>query len=119
MTKVCVIGSKMDGEVPHHAGHIIGYDSDGDPIPCSGHNVSGTATNANQSKLYINGKLALVDGASGPSSDPCDGSSFKVHASGSNIYIQGKKAVLKGNKTTLSPGSGSMKTANQSKFFNK
>lgn len=117
--KVCVVGSKMNGSVPHHAGHIIGYDSDGNPIYCSGHSVSGSASSAKQSKLYIQGKLALVNGASGGSTDPCDGSKFIVNASGSNIYIQGKQAVLKGNSVSLNPGSGKMTSANQSKFNNR
>jgi len=119
--EVSVIGSKMSGHVPHHAGHIIGYTSGEHPRPiyCNGHNVTGTATRANQSKLFIGGKLALVDGASGPSTDPCDGSDFKIHSSNSNIYIQGKKVILKGNGVTLSPGDGKMITANQSKVYNR
>lgn len=116
--KVCVVGSDMKGNVPHHSGHYTGRDSDGNKIYCNGHKVSGSANDANQSKLYIQGKLALVDGATGPSNDQCDGSDFKVSASGSNIYIQGKKAVLKGNSVSLSPGSGKMTNANQSKLNN-
>ena len=119
--KICAIGSKMSGKVPHHANHIIGYTSGKHPRPiyCNGHDVTGTATRANQSKLFISGKLVLVDGASGPSTDPCDGSDFKIHSSNSNIYIQGKRAILIGDGVTLSPGSGTMVSTNQSKIYNR
>lgn len=117
--KVCVVGSKMNGKVSRDNNHNIGTDSDGNPIPCSGHSVTGSANDANQSKLFIQGKLALVDGATGPTTDPCGSRNFIANASGSNIYIQGKQVVLKGNSVSIVKGSGNMVTANQSKLNNR
>lgn len=121
MPLACVVGSSMNGNVPHHANHITGWtssseDSPSTPIYCSGHSVTGTADSANQSKLKISGKLALVKGASGPSNDACDGSRFVCTGGSSSIFIGGVAMVLQGHSVELNPGSGTMVSANQSKF---
>ena len=119
MPLACVTGSRMNGSVPHHAKHIIGYTSGEDPEPiyCDGHTVTGTTTNAGQSKLTIQSKAMFVQSGSGPSTDPCDGSDFKPSSYSSSLFVQGLAAVRVGDNVVLNPGNGTMVTANQSKMF--
>lgn len=115
----CVIGAAMRGTVPHHAGHIIGWTGGQSPQPiyCSGHSVSGEIDSPRQDKLFIQNKAAAVIGSSGPSDDPCDGSSFYTIEASSSVFIQGKPLVLEGHRVTLNPGDGIIISANQNKFY--
>lgn len=115
MREACVIGASMQGSVPHHSGHIIGWTMSG-PIYCSGHTVSGASDNAGQSKMFIEGKLAIVVGGSGWSTDPCDGSRFNNTSGCTFMRINGQPIVLRGDPVDLYPGTGYMVAPNQSKF---
>jgi hypothetical protein len=118
MSYACVIGTGMSGSVPHHAGHIIGWTGGEYPSPiyCSGHSVTGNDDTAGQDKMTIEGKLAVVVGGSGPSTDPCDGSRFENTEGCSFMTVQGKPLVLTGHHVSLYPGDGTMISANQVKF---
>jgi hypothetical protein len=119
MSYACVIGAGMSGSVPHHAEHIIGWTGGKYPSPiyCNGHSVTGNNDTAGQNKMTIEGKLAIVVGGSGPSTDQCDGSRFSNTEGCPFMFIQGKPLVLTGNKVDLYPGTGKMVSANQSKFI--
>lgn len=119
MPLACVEGARMSGSVPHHAGHIIGYTGGENPKPiyCSGHDVNGSVNSPGQSKLFIQGKQAFVQGGSGSSNDPCDGSDFKPSSFSTSMFVQGKPVVRVGDDVSLNPGSGKMVAANQSKFY--
>lgn len=116
MPLLCVDRAKMKGHVPHHAGHIIGHDSDGNPIPCNGHNVTGYVDEPGQSKLWVQGEEAFVRPGHGPSTDECDGSDFYPASWSSSMFVGGKPVVRVGDDVALHPGDGKMITANQSKF---
>jgi len=128
----CVIGAEMQGSVPHHAGHIIGYtpgeaiyDNEGNvtgyesdiPIYCNGHNVSGQINEPRQDVMFIQGLAGAVIGSSGPSNDECDGSDFITIEASSSVFIKGKPLVLVGDRVTLNPGDGIMISANQNKYY--
>lgn len=130
--RIAVQGAVMSGEVPHHAGHIIGwkdviidYDEDGDPIwgqepiYCSGHSVTGTIDTPCQSKFYIQGKPAALIGSTGPTTDPCDGSDFIVTNGSSKMYVCGTRVALDGSSCSINPGSGSITNPNQNKFYSR
>ena len=116
MKLACVLQASMTGSVPHHASHIIGYDGWGSPIYCNGHSVSGNIDSANQSKMYIEGKLVAILGSSGASTDECDGSRFYTTTGVPFMFVQGRPIVAVGDKVALYPGDGHMVSANQSKF---
>jgi len=118
MRYAVVEGGEIQGHVPHHAGHIIGWTGGENPQPiyCSGHDVSGQITSAGQSRFRIEGKSAVIDGATGPSNDPCDGSSFRVSGGLSFMRIGGTPMAASGDDIDLNPGSGTITNPGQNKF---
>lgn len=97
MPIVAIEGSTVVGNVGHHAGHVIGYDSEGHPIYCSGHAVTGWPK-ASQKKLYWRKIPVLVCGDQGESNCACDGGPVKVNCSTQKLRVQGKPVVLNGDR---------------------
>lgn len=109
MKSVLVSGDSFEGKVPHHANHSIGTDSEGNPIMCKGHDVTGSINNTKQNFVKINGKPIAVNGSSGSSNDPCNGSGFEIKGTSNLTKINGIPVSLSGDGIEFDDGQGSGK----------
>lgn len=110
MPEACTITDNMSGSVGHHAGHVIGYTSEGAPIYCSGHGVGGTqATGSN--KVVIQGQRAARLYDTGTTNCPCDGADYTNVSASNKVIIEGLGAVRLGDSVDIhGAGSGNMIT---------
>lgn len=110
MPEIATIANTMTGHVAHHAGHVIGYTSKGDPIYCSGHTVTGVQTTGS-SKVIVQGFEAARLTDHGTTTCPCCGQGYTNATASSKVIIEGLGAVRVGDGCDIhGVGSGNMVT---------
>lgn len=116
MSNAARVTDQIRGSVEHHAHHIIGYDSDDDPIYCSGHSVVGTQTNG-ASKTFIDGYPAARLNDEGQTNCACDGRGYNTSSASGKVFIEGKAAVRSGDHVNIHGHGDGVVTTGSRKVF--
>lgn len=110
LSNVVTVGHQMKGSVGHHAGHVDHYDSEGRPVYCSGHAVTGVQMTG-QAKVRIQGKPVAVVGDGGTTDCRCDGQGYTNSGGSAKVRIHGKGIVRVGDPVNIhGQGTGVMTT---------
>lgn len=117
MPQACTVTDKITGNVKHHSSHIVGYTSEGSPIYCGGHGVTGAQVKG-QGKVLIQGKAAATVGDKGTTTCPCCGQGYTNQSGSSKVFINGRPAVRLGDNVNIhGQGTGQMVSGKSKVIF--